>query len=84
MPLLRPDEEISDREAFVAFLRELHDDFIRRGDEWENPTLDRFLEALAAWVKASPGWYGNFHQELPARGDWTFLARALAAATVYE
>ncbi|MGW3242776.1 DUF7660 family protein [Streptomyces sp. NPDC001070] len=43
MPLLRPDEQIPDREAFITFLRELHDDFIQRGDEWENPTLDRFL-----------------------------------------
>ncbi|MGW3242779.1 DUF7660 family protein [Streptomyces sp. NPDC001070] len=39
---------------------------------------------MAAWVEGSPGWYRNFRQELPAQGDWTFLARALIAATVYE
>ncbi|WP_442712901.1 DUF7660 family protein [Streptomyces rochei] len=39
---------------------------------------------LAAWVHDSPGFYRNFGKELPADGDWTFIARALQAATVYE
>ncbi|WP_435813000.1 DUF7660 family protein, partial [Streptomyces rochei] len=51
---------------------------------WENNTLAAFLEALAAWVHDSPGFYRNFGKELPADGDWTFIARALQAATVYE
>ncbi|WP_420718957.1 DUF7660 family protein [Streptomyces sp. NRRL WC-3795] len=32
----------------------------------------------------SPGFYRNFGKELPADGDWTFIARALQAAAVYE
>lgn len=55
-----------------------------RGQDWENSTLDRFLEALAAWTESSDGWYRNFGKDLPANGDWTFIARALSAATVYE
>ncbi|MFJ4659042.1 hypothetical protein ACIP5Y_47870 [Nocardia sp. NPDC088792] len=47
-------------------------------------TLEEFLEALAAWVSDSEGWYQNFGKELPSHGDWTFFARALAAAAVYE
>ncbi|WP_455432917.1 DUF7660 family protein [Streptomyces rochei] len=39
---------------------------------------------LAAWVHDSPGFYRNFGKELPADGDWTFIARALQAAAVYE
>lgn len=84
MPLLRTEDQVPDREAFVTFVRELHQDFIQRGEEWENPTLDHFLEALAAWAESSPGWYRNFHQELPTDGNWTFFARALMAATIYE
>ena len=34
----------------VAFLRDLHQEFLRRGHEWENQTPDRFLEAMTAWV----------------------------------
>ncbi|MFG3477223.1 hypothetical protein ACGF3K_18425, partial [Streptomyces sp. NPDC047980] len=65
-------------------IRELRQDYLRRGHEWENQSLDHFLEALAAWMDDSPGWYRNFGKQLPEEGDWTFLARALPAATVYE
>ncbi|MGW1930936.1 DUF7660 family protein [Streptomyces sp. NPDC001919] len=83
MPLI-PDDVVRNRDELVSFVRELHQDYVRRGDEWENRTLDHFLEALAAWMDDSPGWYRNAGEELPERGDWTFLARALQAATVYE
>ncbi|MGW0184619.1 DUF7660 family protein [Streptomyces sp. NPDC003362] len=83
MPLT-PDDEIHTRDELVAFVRELHQDYVRRGHDWENHTLDRFLEALAAWIASSDGWYRNFGKEPPANGDWTFIARALSAATVYE
>ncbi|WP_246108821.1 DUF7660 family protein [Streptomyces sedi] len=82
--VLGPDDEIRSREELAAFVRALHQDFLRSGGEWENQTLATFLEALAAWVDDSPGFYRNFGKELPASGDWTFLARALQAATVYE
>ncbi|WP_455680445.1 DUF7660 family protein [Streptomyces nigra] len=44
----------------------------------------RLLEALEAWVADAPGWYGNHGQDLPPQGDWTFFARALDAAQIYE
>lgn len=83
MPLA-PDDEIRSREELVVFVRALHQDYLRHGNEWENQTLDAFLEGLAAWMNDSEGWYRNFGKELPAAGDWTFLARALQAATTYE
>ncbi len=81
---LTPDDEVRSREELAAFVRQLHQDFLQQGDAWENNTLAAFLEALAAWVHDSPGFYRNFGKELPADGDWTFIARALQAATVYE
>ncbi|MFE5028235.1 hypothetical protein ACFRAO_34235 [Streptomyces sp. NPDC056656] len=83
MPLT-PDDEIRTRDELVAFVRDLHQDYLQRGHDWENHTLDHFLEALAAWMAGSDGWYRNFGKEVPANGDWTFIARALSAATVYE
>ncbi|MDW8807586.1 hypothetical protein P1P68_23040 [Streptomyces scabiei] len=68
----------------MAFIAHLHDDFAERGEQWENPTLDSFLEALAAWIAASPNLYANLQQEMPPDGDWAFFARALGAAVVYE
>ncbi|WP_202516330.1 MULTISPECIES: hypothetical protein [unclassified Streptomyces] len=81
---LAPDDEIHSHDELATFVRQLQQDFLQQGDTWENNTLADFLTALAAWVDDSPGWYRNFGKELPAQGNWTFLARALQAAKVYE
>ncbi|MFA0845588.1 DUF7660 family protein [Streptomyces rochei] len=81
---LTPDDDVRSCEELAAFVRQLRQHFLQQGDAWENNTLATFLEALAAWVHDSPGFYQNFGKEFPADGDWTFIARALQAATVYE
>ncbi|MFI5965125.1 hypothetical protein ACIA8J_23520 [Streptomyces asoensis] len=78
-----PEDAVTSRENLVAFIAHLRDDFAERGEQWENPTLDCFLEALAAWIDASPFLYKNFQREMPPHGDWAFFARALGAAVVY-
>ncbi|MEU1408119.1 hypothetical protein ABZ471_38370 [Streptomyces sp. NPDC005728] len=80
---LTPQDRIADREALCAFLARLRADY-ESGADWENGTLDAFLEALEAWISSAPGWYANHKQVLPAEGDWTFFARALTAARHYE
>ncbi|WUW26512.1 hypothetical protein OG521_39475 [Streptomyces sp. NBC_01463] len=79
---LTPDSDARSREELLAFVGELHQGYLRRGNEWENQSLHHFLGALAAWMDASPGWYRNSGKELPEQGDWAFLARALQAATL--
>ncbi|MFE7584918.1 hypothetical protein ACFU5Y_25535 [Streptomyces gardneri] len=81
---LTSEDEIRSREELATVVRSLHQEFLQQGDAWENNTLATFLEALAAWVHDSPGVYQNVGQELPAAGDWTFIARALQAAKHYE
>lgn len=72
---LAPDDSLPDRAAFVAFLQSLRADYAADGTAWENSTLESFLAALEAWVSDAPGWYANQGLELPASGDWTFMAR---------
>ncbi|WP_406401113.1 hypothetical protein OH805_18910 [Streptomyces sp. NBC_00879] len=79
-----PSDGVDSREALAAHIRNLRADLIEHGDDWENPTLESYLEALAAWINDSPGWYKNFDQKMPPNGDWTLFARALSAAVVYE
>lgn len=82
---LRPRDRIPDQDAFVAFLARLHEECCQRGGQWENATLEGFLEALTAWVSSGPGWYErNLQESLPADGSWTYFAHALMAATMYE
>lgn len=79
-----PVDAVDSREALAAHILGLRADLLERGHEWENPTLERYLEALAAWIHSSDGWYRNFNREMPPNGDWTLFARALSAAVVYE
>ncbi|MCX5283323.1 hypothetical protein [Streptomyces sp. NBC_00198] len=81
---LAPDDRITDREALCAFLARLRADYDESDTEGENRTLGAFLEALEAWISDAPGWYANHGQDLPPQGDWTFFARALTAARIYE
>ncbi|MGW7618046.1 DUF7660 family protein [Streptomyces antimycoticus] len=52
-----PAHRVDGMEALVSHIRSLRDDLLTRGDQWENPTLERCLEALAAWMEGSPDWY---------------------------
>ncbi|MDI2124935.1 DUF7660 family protein [Yinghuangia seranimata] len=83
MPI-SPGDNIASRTELAAFVRALREDYLTRGHEWENDNLDDYLESLAAWIDAADGWHRNAGKEAPAGGDWTFMARALQAATVYE
>jgi len=52
--------------------------------EWENHTLDRFLDALAAALEGLPSRYANRGQQLPNTTTWKILAEALVTASGYE
>ncbi|MET8562477.1 hypothetical protein ABZV75_18425 [Streptomyces flaveolus] len=77
-------DRVGSREDLAAFVRSLCRRHAEEGSSWENADLPSFLEALAAWIDDADGWYGNAGRELPPNGDWTFFARALQAATMYE
>jgi hypothetical protein len=53
-------------------------------DAWENSTLDRFLEALAASLEAVESAYRHRGEELHAQPTWRLLAELLAMASGYE
>jgi hypothetical protein len=53
-------------------------------DSWENPTLDRFLEALAASLgDAGSGDYDGGIQR-PVQPTWRLFAELLVMASGYE
>ncbi|GLY18891.1 hypothetical protein LWF15_19070 [Kineosporia rhizophila] len=57
-------------------VRQMHDDLVGSGEqEWENPTLEGFLEALAAVAE---------DRVSPDAPTWAHLAELLVAATGYE
>lgn len=58
-------------------LRVLRDDFARNPDEWENPTLDRYLEAMQAWL-------GAVQDRVGTQPSWRLFILMLQAAKHYE
>jgi len=92
-------QQIDSCDAFLRFLRELREDLALSRSDWENWTLDGYLEAMAAWTEAmcerssSPidetwasAWrdLGRVPPYVPEDVDWHFIARMLAAPKSYE
>ena len=73
-------EEVQTPQDFIAFVHALLTDYQTNEDDWENPTLDRFLEALASWTE---DWF-NKHGEPAPPAQWSVFAQALLAASMYE
>jgi hypothetical protein len=76
--------EVRTRDELAVFVQRLRADLLARPDEWENTTLERFLEAFAAWCVDMPGYFANIGEPLPEQPDWELVARMLSAAAVYE
>lgn len=60
------------------------DDLRAHPAEWENATLERFLDALSHCLAAQPQLYANLGQQYPSTAEWRLFAEALVAATGYE
>jgi hypothetical protein len=77
-------DAIRSREDFVAFVHALSRDLHTNREAWENDSLERFLEALGAWVEDMDGYYINQGKPAPLQPDWKILGDILMAAAVYE
>jgi hypothetical protein len=77
-------DQVQTRHDLVGFIQTLHRDLATNGSEWENPTLDRFLEALAAWTEDMDGYFRNRGQKVPSEPTWQLIADMLHAAHLYE
>lgn len=73
-------EGVDGPEKLAAVIEAMLDDLVAAGDEWENGTLPRYLEALAAFIPSK----FEHPQKLPVALTWRHLAHALVAATGYE
>jgi hypothetical protein len=73
---------VTTRDQLAEFVGAMLQDFERCGHaEWENPTLDRFLAALAAVVEAR---FVDKEAEAQDVATWRLVAELLAVATGYE
>ena len=80
----RVDEVVSanDLADFVAAVRTDLERHGREEDEWENPTLEGYLEAMEAWIRDA--LVGHSGSKAFASPNWQTFARILLASKSYE
>jgi hypothetical protein len=75
---------IKTREDLASFIQVLHDEFQAHHAEWENVTLETYLEALSGYVWDRDGNYINRNQSVPEQPDWSLIGAILLAGFTYE
>jgi len=75
---------VQSREDLAAFVGALRKDLETNKEEWENSTLERFLEAMEAWIESMDGWYLNKGESPPKSPTWQAFAHILHASKIYE
>jgi phosphoenolpyruvate carboxylase len=82
-----PDEDLeraASAEDVARIVEKMVADLEAHPTEWENHTLDSFLDALARCLDAQRQLYANTGRIYPASASWTLFAESLVAATGYE
>jgi hypothetical protein len=73
-------DNVSDEASFIAFMLALSEDFNAPSYRWENTSIDRFLEAAAAFGADRLTRDGDDADSNP----WRRSADMLMAGTLYE
>ncbi len=77
-------DNIKTKEDFVKFLHYLREDYKDNPDQWENPDLSRYLEAVAAFADGSKQYYINNNIKTEGLSKWRIFADILYAGKIYE
>ncbi|MEO6315864.1 MAG: hypothetical protein ABIU63_17735 [Chitinophagaceae bacterium] len=74
-------DQVSSKEDFISFLQKLQQDYRINKNEWENPDLPRYFEAMEAFLEGSTNEAFNKIDFIPS---WSLFANILLVASVYE
>lgn len=77
-------KHIESKEQLADFIAALVQDLLNNRTEWENVTLDSFLEAMESWVRSMDNYYKNTGQAIPVTPSWKTFADMLYAGKIYE
>ena len=69
-------KNIKSKEEFISFIDELKKDLITNETEWENLTLEDYLDAIRGWMEDT--------NSLPNNPNWSTFAEVLMSGKVYE
>ena len=73
------------RIEFIEFLKEFRTDLKENKSNWENRTLEDFLEAMEAYTEDVQGFYDNMKMNVDAdKPTWVIFKTILKGASTYE
>ena len=84
MDLHEKIETIASNKDLADFIETLQADLIANPDEWENTSLESFLEAMSAWTRSMENAYKNTGREFPSQPNWAMMADILYTDKIYE
>ncbi len=83
MNLYEYPNHVHSRNDFIAFVHQLRQELLQSPEQWENVSLERYLEAIAAWVEDAEGYAGDQEEQIPG-SSWRWFSLILLAASTYE
>jgi hypothetical protein len=75
---------VHNRIDLAAYVAQLSRAAAIESDDWENPSLDRYLEALSAFIDGMDSDFINRGEPVPDEPNWAMIAKMLRAACFYE
>ena len=79
MDLFEKCNHVDSKDELIQFIKALRHDLLVNPDEWENQTLDGFLEAMESWMEDTID-----RGYLPDQAEWKSLAAILYMGKIYE
>lgn len=77
-------DSINTKEDLAEFLFGLRKDLIDNPGDWENQTLDRYLDAMESWIRVIDEYSKNTGDIEALSPSWRTFAKILSAAKIYE
>lgn len=72
---------IASRQDLASFVRALLEDLKKNPDDWENLTIERYLESMAAWIIDADAY---FRDQSSPKPTWETVGAILIAPKFYE
>jgi len=75
MSIYEVAENVKTRKDFEDFLKLFKTNYLSVKEEWDNDTLESFLEGLYGY---------NYNSDVEEKASWKLFAEILLAARIYE
>ena len=73
------------KQEFILFIENFRTDFIENKEQWENKSIEDYLEAISRYTEDIDGYYKNTNQDINLeKVDWKVFADILKGSSMYE